>query len=236
MVIARLSSDLALRDFAAHKPGKGAAPRLASHCGLETAAAGANHLLMPDSEGAFLAGRMLVAMPGIGDPRFERAVIFLCAHDADHAMGLAINRPVDGLSLGSVLKRLKIECSIALPDDLVLMGGPVERERGFVLHTDDYMSPASSLPVIPGVSLTATPEVLEAIAGHNRAPRRSLLALGYAGWGAGQLEDELIANTWLTCDADEALIFGDDHERKWDRALAKIGISADRLSSLTGRA
>ena len=191
---------------------------------------------MSDSAGAFLTGRLLVAMPGIGDPRFERAVIFLCAHNAEHAMGLAVNRPVEGLSLASVLKRLKVKSTIALPEDLVLMGGPVERDRGFVLHTDDYESPASSVAVIPGVSLTATPEVLEAIAGHNRRPRRSLLALGYAGWDAGQLEQEIQGNTWLTCDADESLIFDDDHEHKWSRALAKIGVAAERLSSLAGRA
>lgn len=179
-------------------------------------------------------------MPGIGDPRFERAVILLCAHNAEHAMGLAVNRPVAGLSVGSVLRGVlkgeaKLESGIALPEDLVLMGGPVERDRGFVLHTDDYASPRSSVPVVPGISLTATPEVLEALAGHNSRPRRSLLALGYAGWGAGQLEQELQSNTWLTCEADENLIFGDDHERKWARALAKIGISAERLSS-PGRA
>lgn len=189
---------------------------------------------MPSPE--FLTGRLLIAMPGIGDPRFERAVIFLCAHNREHAMGLAVNRPVEGLSVSSVLKRMKIESSIELPEDLVLMGGPVERDRGFVLHTDDYMSPQSTVPVIPGVGLTATPEVLEAIAAHNRRPRRSLLALGYAGWGAGQLEQEIVGNTWLTCEADESLIFGDDHEHKWSRALAKIGVSAERLSSITGRA
>jgi putative transcriptional regulator len=187
-------------------------------------------------ESEFLTGRLLIAMPGIGDPRFERAVIFVCAHNAEHAMGLAVNRPVDGLSISSVLKRLKIESSIELPEDLVLLGGPVERDRGFVLHTDDYVSPQSSLPVIPGVSLTATPDVLEAIAGHNRRPRRSLLALGYAGWGAGQLEQEILSNTWLTCDADEDLIFDEDYEHKWTRALAKIGVSADRLSTTAGRA
>jgi len=192
---------------------------------------------MSDSEEPFLTGRMLVAMPGIGDPRFQHALIFLCAHNAEHAMGIAVNRPVEGLSLGSVLKRLKIgDSSIELPDDLVMMGGPVERDRGFVLHTDDYRSPSSSIPVAPGISLTATPDVLEAIAGHNSRPRRSLLALGYAGWGAGQLEQELLGSTWLTCDADESLIFGDDHASKWTRALAKIGVSPDRLSSLTGRA
>jgi putative transcriptional regulator len=203
---------------------------------LKAAAARPIMVSMSDSDDAFLAGRLLVAMPGIGDPRFERAVIFLCAHNAEHAMGLAVNRPVAGLSLGSVLKRLKVESTIALPEDLVLMGGPVERDRGFVLHTDDYMCATSSVAVAPGVGLTATPEVLQAIAGHNSRPRRSVLALGYAGWGAGQLEQEILGNTWLTCEADEDLIFDDDHETKWRRALAKIGVTPERLSTLTGRA
>jgi putative transcriptional regulator len=175
-------------------------------------------------------------MPGIGDTRFEHSVILLCAHNAEHAMGLAINRPVEGLSLASVLTRLGIASSITLPDDLVLMGGPVESDRGFVLHTDDYQSPQSSMAVTPGLALTATPEVLEAIAAHNARPRRSLLALGYAGWEAGQLEQEILGNTWLICDPDESLIFDDDHDHKWTRALAKIGVVPERLSSLTGRA
>jgi putative transcriptional regulator len=192
---------------------------------------------MAASDDVFLSGRLLVAMPGIGDPHFDRAVIFLCAHNAQHAMGLTVNRPVNGLSIGSVLRRMKIaESTIALPEDLVVMGGPVERDRGFVLHTDDYMCPTSSVAVMPGVGLTATPEVLEAIAGHNTRPRRSLLALGYAGWEGGQLEREILGNTWLTCDADESLIFDDDHDTKWERALAKIGVTPGQLSSLTGEA
>jgi putative transcriptional regulator len=184
---------------------------------------------MSESDEAFLTGRLLSARPGIGDPRFERAVILLCAHNADHAMGLTVNRPVEGLTIGAVLKRLNVTSSIELPEDLVLMGGPVERDRGFVLHTDDYECPQSSVPVGPGITLTASSEVLEALGGHNRRPRRSVLALGYAGWGAGQLERELQENTWLTCEADEALVFGDDHAHKWSRALAKIGISAEKI-------
>jgi putative transcriptional regulator len=191
---------------------------------------------MSDDPGAFLTGRLLVAMPTIGDPRFERAVIFLCAHTAEHAMGITVNRPVDGLSVPSLLKRIGVKSSIELPEDLVLMGGPVECDRGFVLHTDDYACPQSSVPVIPGVTLTATREVLEALAGHNSRPRRSIMALGYAGWGAGQLEREIRENTWLTCDPDETLIFGDDHEHKWSHALAKIGVSAQQLTGFAGRA
>ena len=191
---------------------------------------------MSDSDAGFLAGRLLIAMPGIGDPRFERAVVFLCAHNAEHAMGLAVNRPVEGLSVPRLLKRLGVKCTIEMPQDLVMLGGPVERERGFVLHTDDYVSPDSSLAVMPGIRLTATRDVLEALADQDSRPRRAIMALGYAGWGAGQLEREIRENTWLTCDPDERLIFGDDHEHKWSEALAKLGISAERLSSHAGRA
>jgi len=191
---------------------------------------------MSEDDSGFLIGRLLVAMPSIGDPRIERAVVFVVAHDAEHAMGLAVNRPVEGLSIRRLLRRLGVKSTIEMPRDLVMMGGPVERDRGFVLHTDDYESPESSLPVIPGVSLTATRDVLEALAGHNSRPRRAIMALGYAGWGAGQLEREIKENTWLTCDADETLIFGDDHEHKWTNALAKLGITADHLSSEAGSA
>jgi putative transcriptional regulator len=184
----------------------------------------------------WLEGRLLVAMPGIGDPRFERAVIFLCAHDAEHAMGLAVNRPVDGLTVGSLLKRLGVEAPDGGPDDLVLFGGPVQRERGFVLHTDDYAAEPTSQVIEPNLMLTATRDILEALAGQREAPRKAVMALGYAGWGAGQLEDEIRENVWLTCEPDEGLLFDDDHEHKWSRALAKIGVSAEHLSTLAGRA
>lgn len=186
-------------------------------------------------QGAFFSGQLLIAMPGISDPRFERALILICAHDERHAMGLAVNRPVEGLTVPDILARLDIESNITLPPDLVLMGGPVERERGFVVHTDDYHA-EHTLDVGAGLALTATRDVLEAMASHNRHPRRSLLALGYAGWGAGQLENEIKENVWLTCEPDEALVFGDDYEHKWGRALAKIGVDPDRLSSVAGRA
>ncbi len=190
-------------------------------------------------EGGFFSGQLLIAMPGIGDPRFERALILVCAHDEEHAMGLALNRPVEGLTVPDLLERLEIKSTITLPPDLVLMGGPVERERGFVLHTCDYCG-EHSLEVAPdqglGVALTATREVLEAMASDDGAPARSLLALGYAGWGAGQLENEIKENVWLTCDADEALIFDHDYEKKWSRALAKLGVDPERLGAATGRA
>ncbi len=191
----------------------------------------------PGSAGTYLAGKLLIAMPGIGDPRFERAVILICAHDEAHAMGVAVNRPVDGLMLSDLLERLEIA---AAPegakglDEAILIGGPVERERGFVLHTADYHS-EHSLPVADGIALTSTRDVLETLA-HGQGPRRSVMALGYAGWGAGQLEQEIRDNVWLTCPADEALLFDDDHDHKWSQALAKLGIDPGLLSAVAGRA
>ncbi len=193
-------------------------------------------------EDGFFSGQLLIAMPGIGDPRFERALILVCAHDARHAMGVAVNRPVEGLTVCDLLQRLGIVSEIEAPrdlvaqGDLVLLGGPVERERGFVLHTDDYHAD-NSLMVGAGVTLTATRDVLEAMAGAKPdRPRRSVLALGYAGWGEGQLENEIKQNVWLTCEPDEALIFGADHSRKWGKALAKLGVDPERLSFAAGRA
>jgi len=184
----------------------------------------------------FLVGRILIAMPGIDDPRFERALILMCAHGEDHAMGLTLNRPVEGLTAPDLLRRLEVPTSAAMPDDPVLFGGPVDRERGFVVHTDDYMSPDSSMIITEGLAWSATREVLLAMGDELRRPRRSLLALGYAGWGPGQVERELQENVWLTCDPDEQLLFGGAHELKWAQALAKIGVAPDRLSGQAGRA
>ena len=186
--------------------------------------------------GTSSSGRLLIAMPGIDDPRFERAVILMCAHSVEQAMGITINRPMEGLALPDLFDRLGVKSSIRLPDFPVLSGGPVERERGFVLHTDDYSNPESTLSVADGVSLTATREILDAIGDPARKPRCAALALGCANWGAGQLEDELKENVWLACDADEALIFDDDHDTKWSRALAKLGVAPERLSMQAGRA
>jgi putative transcriptional regulator len=185
---------------------------------------------------SFLVGRLLIAMPGIDDPRFERSLILMCAHSEEHAMGLTLNRPVEGLTVPDLLQRLKVPSSIALPEDSVLHGGPVDRERGFVVHTDDYMCEDFSLAITAGLAWTATRDALAAMGDRLRRPRRSLLALGYAGWGAGQVERELQENVWLTCDPDEDLLFGPDHDLKWARALAKIGVAADRLSGQAGRA
>ncbi|MBS0334088.1 MAG: YqgE/AlgH family protein [Proteobacteria bacterium] len=183
----------------------------------------------------FFAGQFLIAMPGISDPRFERALILICAHDKHHAMGVAVNNPVEGLTAPDLLQRLEVKPTIEMPPDLVLLGGPVERERGFVVHTTDYQG-EPTLKVSSDLALTTTRDVLEAMASGAGAPSKSVLALGYAGWGAGQLEDEIKANVWLTCEADDDLIFSQDHEGKWRRALAKLGVDPDRLGWAAGRA
>ena len=188
------------------------------------------------SDGDFLAGSLLIAMPGIGDPRFERAVILMCAHSADNAMGVAVNQPLDGLSLGDLLDRLGVKPKAVSMAQAVLAGGPVDRERGFVIHTADYATSDSTLPVTEELSLTPTREVLEAMADAERRPRQSILALGCATWGAGQLEQEIRENVWLACEADESLVFDEDHQTKWTRALAKIGVRPDHLSAQAGRA
>ncbi|ADL00126.1 YqgE/AlgH family protein [Brevundimonas subvibrioides] len=183
-----------------------------------------------------LTGRLLVAMPGIGDPRFEHAVILVCAHDPDHAMGLRIDRPAPGVALKGVLTKLDVAAPDRTAATPVLVGGPVERERGFVLHTDDWMVDDSSSPVSEGLALTATREALAAMTDPLAGPRRAVLLLGYAGWGEGQLEEELAENVWLTADADLDLLFDTDFDTKWARALAGIGVDAARLSSQSGRA
>jgi putative transcriptional regulator len=192
--------------------------------------------VQPSDGGGFLTGRLLVAMPGIGDPRFEHAVILICLHNEEHAMGVRVNRPVDGMTVAGVLSRLGVKGEARNPTQEVLSGGPVERERGYVLHTDDYGVAGSTMAVTDGISLTATLEVLEALTEPSGAPARSVLALGYAGWSAGQLELELRENVWLACDAEPDLVFDENHDAKWQRALALIGVSAATLSSQSGRA
>jgi putative transcriptional regulator len=193
-------------------------------------------MALNDDEADFLHGRLLIAMPGIDDSRFERAVILVCAHSADYALGIAVNRPFEGLSLGELLDRLGVKSKTNMIARPVLAGGPVERERGFVLHTSDFATNDSTMTVTDEVSLTPTREVLEAMVDNDRRPRHSVLALGCAQWGSGQLEQEIRESVWLACDADEALIFDDDHDSKWIRALAKIGVRADMLSAQGGRA
>ncbi|WP_321505828.1 YqgE/AlgH family protein [Breoghania sp.] len=195
-----------------------------------------------ESAGTYLDGQLLIAMPTMADERFERSVIYMCAHSAEGAMGLILNKLVDSLSLPELLSQLGIieeDDAIRLPHALDAMpvhrGGPVETGRGFVLHSSDYFAENSTLAIEKGICLTATLEILKAMA-EGRGPANAMLALGYAGWSAGQLESEIQANGWLTCPADEALVFGRDLDRKYLDALGRLGISPGMLSCDAGHA
>jgi len=190
----------------------------------------------------FLDGHLLIAMPSMGDKRFARSVVYICAHSADGAMGIVINKLASEVSFRELLVQLDIveaEKSSVLPDGIdkvrVHRGGPVETGRGFVLHSADYFVDNATLPIGEDVCMTATLEVLRAIA-EGRGPGRALLALGYAGWAAGQLEFEIQANGWLHSQADRSILFDDDIDGKYDRALAKIGVQAGMLSTDAGHA
>jgi len=188
-----------------------------------------------DEDRGYLSGKLLIATPSIGDTRFDHSVVLMCDHTSEHAMGIILNKPVEGLQMPAVLDQLGVENANVAADFPVLNGGPVECDRGFVVHSNDFESEGSTLSINPHISLTATQEVLKAIASES-PPRQSLLALGYAGWGPGQIESELVANAWLVVDADEDLIFDDDAPAKWEKALEKIGVSPEHLSSLSGSA
>src|SRR5271163_1512840 len=183
----------------------------------------------------FLEGKLLIALPGMSDPRFEKSVIFMCAHSLDGAMGIMINRAVDGLRFRELMDKLELEVSPGARDIPVLFGGPVETGRGFVLHSGDYESSDATLPVSDDVSLTATLDILRAMA-DGRGPERAIFALGYAGWNAGQIEDEIRRNGWIHCDSDSTLLFDAGFDAKWTIALRKLGIDASGLSAHTGRA
>ncbi len=189
----------------------------------------------------YLEGHLLIAMPGMGDPRFERAVIYLCAHSPEGAMGIRINQAAPRLTFPEVLSRLHLlpEGDIEVPptasEVTVHRGGPVETGRGFVLHSADYMIDKSTLVIDHNVCLTATLDILRAIAS-GQGPKKALLALGYAGWGPGQLEEELRANGWLSCPARSDIVFGPDLEDKYEEAMAEIGIDPGMLSSDSGSA
>ncbi len=182
-----------------------------------------------------LTGKLLIAMPGMGDPRFDQSVVFVCAHSDDGAMGLIVNKPADSISFTDLLDQLDISKPHVGDPIHVYFGGPVEHARGFVLHSGDYDVPPATLHVDETFGMTATLSVLEDLA-HGQGPRKSLLALGYAGWGPGQLEDEIQSNGWLTCDAEPGLVFGDENEAKWAQALASMGVDARLLSGDAGHA
>jgi putative transcriptional regulator len=183
---------------------------------------------------SYLVGQLLVAMPGMPDARFAKTVICMCAHNAEGAMGLVVNRSLDALSFPDLLDQLDIDTSAMTEDVDVHFGGPVETGRGFVLHSPDYLQ-EGTMVVADGIALTATVEILKAIAA-GKGPRRHLLALGYAGWGPGQLDSEIKANGWLSVGADDGLVFDADLNTKWDRAMGKLGIDPRMLSDAAGHA
>jgi len=196
----------------------------------------------PDASGAFLDGQLLVAMPGMSDERFSRAVIYMCAHSADGAMGIMLNKPSGVRNFPELLEQLRVidpAEGVSLPpatqDIQVLSGGPVQTDRGFVLHSADFFLDNSTLKINDSVSLTATIDILRAIA-TGQGPDRALLALGYAGWDAGQLENEIQLNGWLTCPADPGILFDADLDTKYARALRSIGVELTSLSANAGHA
>ncbi len=180
-----------------------------------------------------LTGKVLIAMPGISDDRFKRAVILICAHAEDFAMGLILNKPMPELKLTDLLDQLDIPMNIELPDMDVLDGGPVGRDRGFVLHSHDFNCDEATMHIGDNICLTATRDILHAIAS-DHPPKNAVLALGYSGWGAGQIEAELAENAWLVCDVDRHLVYEQDHSNKWIYALDQLGISPAFLQQEAG--
>ena len=187
-----------------------------------------------DGGAGYLTGQLLIAMPNMRDPRFEKTVIYMCVHNAEGAMGLVVNKQIESISFPQLLEQLEIETSDAPPGIRIHFGGPVESGRGFVLHSADY-GKSGTIAVNDSIALTATVDILRDMA-QSRGPAHSILALGYAGWGPGQLDGELQQNAWLSVTADESLIFGEDVDSAWDRAIAKIGIDPRLLSGDAGHA
>lgn len=189
-----------------------------------------------------LKGQLLVATPDMEDERFQETVIYLVAHGEDGAMGLVVNQTMPDMHLSDILEEIDLgdeSETIRIPESLlaqdVFKGGPVEVTRGFVLHTSDYFRDGNSLPVDKGICLTATLDILRAMA-EGAGPRRSLLALGYCGWGTGQLEDELRQNGWLTVKGSDEVLFGLPAAKRYDAALAELGVTRATLSPNSGTA
>jgi putative transcriptional regulator len=182
-----------------------------------------------------LGGALLIAMPGMGDPRFEHSVVLICAHSPEGSMGLIVNKPTPDLSFSGLLDQLGIPRAAKGRDICVHFGGPVERGRGFVLHSRDYNAGKATMPVPGGFGMTATLDVLQSLA-RGDGPNHALLALGYAGWGPGQLEAEISRNDWLTAASATDLVFSSDDSGKWRAALRGMGIDPVSLSGMSGRA
>lgn len=182
-----------------------------------------------------LEGQLLIAMPGMEDPRFAQSVVFLCAHSRDGAMGLIVNKPMPGMRFSELLEQLDITPAADLPDVRVQFGGPVASDRGFVLHTMDQGMDSDTMSIADDVGMTSSVDILQTIA-DGKGPRQAMLALGYAGWGPGQLETELARNDWLTSEASPEILFGRAFEHKWSAAVKSIGVDPSTLSGTAGRA
>lgn len=187
-----------------------------------------------EGEGEWLTGKMLVAMPNMLDPRFEKSIIFICSHSPDGAMGLVINRLFGEVNFQGLLDQFDVRLTEGAQDKPVLCGGPVEPIRGFVLHSADYNEEATT-SITPDISLTATVDVLKSLA-IGQGPAKSVVLLGYAGWMPGQLETEIQSNGWLIAPADNEIIFNENYEGKWESALNKIGVAPSMLSTDVGHA
>jgi putative transcriptional regulator len=193
------------------------------------------------SSRGYLDGQMLIASPAMSDDRFAKSLVYICAHSPEGAMGIVVNQPASNIKFPDLLVQLNvvpdrdaIQVGLGHDDVMVMKGGPVETGRGFVLHSSDFFIENSTLPIDEGICLTATIDILKAIA-TGEGPASAMLALGYAGWAPGQLEQEIQSNGWLHCPADRDLIFGDP-QRKYEKAMRKLGISPGMLSSEAGHA
>ena len=183
----------------------------------------------------FLTGKLLIAMPGMSDTRFEKSVIFMCSHSANGSIGLIVNRPLTGLPFRELMMQMDIPVTDATPLSPVMLGGPVEMDRGYVLHSNQRTNISDTLAVTPEIALTPSLDILRAIA-RGAGPQKFLLALGYAGWGPGQIENELAGNGWIHCDSDLEIVFGTDAAAKWSQALGKLGANVSGLYSEIGHA
>lgn len=191
-------------------------------------------MIRSSSDPRYFSGQFLAAMPSMGDPRFEKSVIYMCAHSEEGAMGLIVNQPLEELRFPDILDQMGIQSTPACDQITVHCGGPVESARGFVLHSSDYQMDGTMV-VDEAVALSSTTEVLKAIA-FGTGPKKCLMALGYASWGAGQLDEEIMKNAWLNVPADSDLLWSFDDESKWDLALNKLGISPAMLVGDAGHA
>jgi len=178
--------------------------------------------------------RLLVAMPGLHESFFNRSVIYMCAHSEAGAMGIVINQKLPDIAFGELMGQLELPQPLLAKAPVVHFGGPVETGRGFVLHSTDFIR-ADTVRINDRVCITATVDILKAIA-EGKGPHRSIFALGYAGWGPGQLEEEMQANSWLTAPADDDLVFSPDIGAKWERALSVLGVNPLALSMEAGHA